>query len=193
MEHCTAEKQCALVDLSSDCSENCGASVIFSGNFPAFTCFLNHILSCKPWGMINRTIFSLEGALSLSATIMYSNPPYLPTALCSAVLLCLSVWNMCYVLLFCNSTAAINELVWFGNLCLQNLCWIQNCLWTLDFVKKLLRYWGLRRRLEFVNHQSLSIAVVLIGLDVADNTELDIPDGSRLHAADGPGVNLMSK
>ena len=81
--HCTAEKLCVLVDLSSDCTENCGASVIFSGNFPAFTCFLNHILSCKPWGMINRTIFSLEGAKeALSAIIMYSNPTYLPTVQC---------------------------------------------------------------------------------------------------------------
>ena len=56
--HCTAEKLCVLVDLSSDCTENCGASVIFSGNFLAFTCFWNHILSYKPWGMIIRTIFS---------------------------------------------------------------------------------------------------------------------------------------
>ena len=85
--HCTAENQCVIVDLSSDCTETWGTSVIFSGNFPAFTCFLNHILSCKPWGMINRSIFSLQGAKeALWAIIMYSDPPYLPTVHCLSVI-----------------------------------------------------------------------------------------------------------
>ena len=35
-------------DLSSDCTENCRSSLIFSGILPAFTCLLNHILSCNP-------------------------------------------------------------------------------------------------------------------------------------------------
>ena len=64
------------MDLSSVCTENCGISLIFSGNFPAFTCLLNHTAKLKPDWTVGSGFSSISpsnlGQISKSGTVLKS-------------------------------------------------------------------------------------------------------------------------
>ena len=62
-------------------------------------------------------------------------------------------------LTFNNSGNSLSKLTTNDIFEILSLSWFQNYPWMLDLVKKWLRYWWLKRRLQFPNRPSLSIQV----------------------------------
>ena len=64
-----------------------------------------------------------------------------------------------FSLTFNNSGNSLSKLTTNDIFEILSLSWFQNYPWMLDLVKKWLRYWWLKRRLQFPNRPSLSIQV----------------------------------
>ena len=82
-----------------------------------------------------------------------------------------------FSLTFNNSVNSLSKLTTNDIFEFLSLSWFQNCPWTLDLVKKWLRYWRLKRRLKFPNRPNLSIAVHQPGRPGARSISAGRPPG----------------